>query len=232
MYLPYSRGRNSTNRECRVASILSIVGFIAFAWAALYPPSSFLPFLGELSLILFLSWLGLATLLRARPYQGLLWPHTTARLGSKAEHPPLGERDTLVRYRTFLTSYQILSVLIGVIVIAPGLLGSSINGLTSRYHGTLELGLLTLSLLMFLTWMLPHWVVPWLESTANFDAEADLVPTASPRSTSERPTTAANSNRIRAVWKVSPWVVWILIFLLKSRLFGAYVPRGLRALFH
>jgi hypothetical protein len=229
MYFPYSRRRNPTNRQCRVASILSITGFIAFGWEALRPPSSFLPFLGELSLIVSLSWLGLATLLRARPYQGLLWPQITARPGSKGQHPPLDERDTLVRYRTFLTSYQILSVLIWVIVILPGLLGSNINVLTGRYHGPLELGLLTLSLLMVLTWLLPHWVVPWLESNIIIDAEPDLEPTASPVGTSQRPTRAANSDWIRTLWKVSGWIV---IFLVISWLFSSHVPGGLRAMFH
>jgi hypothetical protein len=94
--------------------------------------------------------------------------------------------------------------------------------LTSRFHGPLELGLLTLSLLMFLTWMLPHWVGPWLESDARVD-EPDLDPTAGPGGGTVR--------------KVSPWVVWngivwILIFLVISRLFSAYVPGGLRALLH
>jgi hypothetical protein len=223
MYIPYSRGRNPTNRECRAASILSIAGFIAFACEALYPPSSFPAFIAELALILFLNWLGLATLLRARPLHALLWPQIMVRGGSNGQHPPLDERDTLVRYRTFLTSYQILSILIWVMVITPGLLGSSISILTSRYHEPLELALLTLSLLMFLTWMLPHWVGPWLESGATFDAEPDLDPTASPGGGSVR--------------KVSPWVVWngivwILIFLVISRIFSSYVPGGLRALFH
>ena len=146
----FSRRRHPTNRECRVASIVSITGFIAAGWAVLLPPSRFLPFLGELALILPLNWLGLRTLLHARPYQGLLWPQIAARLGSKGLHPLLDERDTLIRYRTFLTSYQILSILIWVIVITPGLLGARINVLTSQFHGPLELGLLTLSLLMFL----------------------------------------------------------------------------------
>jgi hypothetical protein len=232
MYFPYSHRRNPTNRECRVASILSMIGFVAAGWDALLPPNSFLSFLGALALILFLNWLGLATLLRARPSQGLLWPQITARLGSGRPHPPLDERDTLVRYRTFLASYQILAVLIWVIVIVPGLLGSNINVLTARYHGPLELGLLTLSLLMFLTWLLPHWVVPWLESNVTFDTEPDLEPTASPSGKSEPPTTAARSNWIRTLWKVSPWIVWILIFLVISRIFSSYVPGGFRAMFH
>jgi hypothetical protein len=216
MDFPFSRRRHPTNRECRVASIVSITGFIAAGWAALLPPSSFVPFLGELALILLLNWLGLRTLLRARPYQGLLWPQITARLSSKGQHPPLDERDTLVRYRTFLTSYQILSVLIWVLVILPGLLGSHINVLVARYHGPIELGLLTLSLLMFLTWLLPQWVGPWLESDAPFDAEPDLEPTASPSDT----------------WKVYPWLVWILVFLVILGIFSSYVPGGIRTMFH
>jgi hypothetical protein len=231
MYFSYSRSRNPTNRECRVASILSITGFIASGWEVLHPPNSFLPFLGELSLIIFLSWLGLATLLRARPQQGLLWPQFTARFGSGRQHPPLDERDTLVRYRTFLTSYQILSVLIWVIVIVPGLLGSRINVLTERYHGPLELGLLTLSLLMVLTWLLPHWVVPWLESNATFDAESDLEPSPSPSGTPERAATAESSNWIRTLWKLSNWVVWGVVLVVILWISRSHVPGGLRALF-
>jgi hypothetical protein len=232
MYFPYARRRNPTNRECRVASILSIIGFIGCAWKVLLPPSSFPAFLGELSLIVFVSWLGLGTLLRAKPYQGLLWPRIAARLGTAGEHPPLDERDTLVRYRTFLTSYQILSVLIWVMVMLPGLLGSKINVLTAQYHGPVELGLLILFLLMLLTSLLPHWVVPWLESDVTFDAEPDLEPIVSPGATSERASAAASSNWIRTLWKVFPWVIWIVIFLAMSRIFSSYVPGGLRVLFH
>jgi hypothetical protein len=224
MYFPYARRRNPTNRECRVASILSIIGFIAFGWATLLPPSRFLPFLGVLALILFPSWLGLATLLRARPNQGLLWPHTVT-LGSKDRHAPLDERDTLVRYRTFLTSYQILSVLIWVLVMLPGLLGSNINVVTVRYHGPITLGLMTLALLMFLTWLLPHWVTPWLESNVTFDSEPDLESTASPGGTSERPTTAASPNWARIVWN---GFIWILALLVILWIFNSYVPGGLR----
>jgi hypothetical protein len=232
MYFPYSRRRMPTNHECRVGSILSIAGFLAFGWEALNPPNGFLQFLGELSLILLLSWMGLGTLLHARPYHGLLWPRLKARLASAAGHPPLDERDTLVRYRTFLTSYQILSVLIWVIVILPGLLGAKINVITERYHGPLELGLLTLSLLMVLTWLLPHWVLPWLESNATYDAEQDLEPTASPSATPEQPTTAAKSNWIGTVWGVSSLVAWIVIFLVIVWRFSLIVPGGLRALLH
>jgi hypothetical protein len=229
MYFPYSRRRNPTNRECRVASILSITGFIAFGWVLLRPPSGFAPFLGELSLVLVLSWLGLRTLLQARPYQGLLWPQTAGRRGAGVAQPPLDERDTLVRYRTFLTSYQILSVLIWVIVIVPGLLGSHINVLTAQYHGPLELGLLTLSWLMVLTWLLPHWVVPWLESNVAFDAEPDLEPTASPSDTPARPAAVVSSNWSRTVWNV---VVWIVAFAFILWVFNTHVPGGLRAMFH
>jgi hypothetical protein len=218
MYFPYSQRRNPSNRECRVASIVSITGFIAAGWAVLRPPSTFLPFLPELSLIVFLNWVGLATLVRARPYQGLLWPHITARLGSGVQQPPLDERDTLVRYRTFLTSYQILSVLIWVIVMVPGLLGSHINVLTARHHGPLELGLLTLSLLMILTLLLPHWVLPWLESSVTFDAEPDLEPTAAP-----------SANLTRTLWNV---FVWILVFVVIVWIFSSYVPGGLRTMLH
>jgi hypothetical protein len=171
MYFPYSRRRKPTNRECRIASILSIAGFIAAGWAVQYPP--------------------------------------------------LDERETLVRYRTFLTSYQILSVLIWVIVMVPVLLGSHINVLTPRYHGPIELGLLALSLLMILTLLLPHWVLPWLESNVTFDAEADLEPAASPGDMSKRATTIA--------WNV---IVWILVFLVILWIFSSYFPGGLRSMFH
>lgn len=229
MYFPYFHRRNPTNRECRVASILSIIGFIACAWGILLSPSRFLPFLGELMLILLPSWLGLATLWRTRPTQGLLWPQITARFNPKDRYPPLDERDTLVRYRTFLTSYQILAVLIWVLVILPGLLGSNINVLTARHHGPLTLGLMTLSLLMVLTLLLPHWVTPWLESNVTIDSEPDLETTERSSKTSERPTTAASSNWIRTVWNL---FIWILVLLVILWIFNSYVPGGLRAMFH
>jgi hypothetical protein len=111
----------------------------------------------------------------------------------------------------------------------PGLLGSNINVLTIRYHGPITLGLMTLALLMFLTWLLPHWVTPWLESNVTFDAEADLGPTASAGGTSERPATAASSIWIRTVWNI---LIWILILLVILWIFSSYVPGGLRAMFH
>jgi hypothetical protein len=230
MYFPYSRRRKPTHRECRVASILSIFGFIAFGWMCLTPPDALLAFLGELSLVLLLNWLGLATLLHAKPYQGLLWPQLRARLDTGDSRPPLDERDYLVRYRTFQTSYQILSVLIWAIVILPGLLGSRINTLTARYHGPLELGLVTLTLLMVLTWLLPHWVIPWLESDLILDTECEEP--VSPRGTPQQPTAEVRSRWIHGLWKVSPWALWALIFLLLLRIASSHFPGGLRAIFH
>jgi hypothetical protein len=230
MYFPYSRRRNPTNRECRVAAILSVFGFTAFGWMCLTPPDGFLAFLAELSLVLLLNWLGLATLLHAKPYQGLLWPQLRARLDSGDSRPPLDERDYLIRYRTFQTSYQILSVLIWAIVILPGLLGSNLNTLTARYHGPLELALLTMSLLMVLTWLLPHWVIPWLESDVILDTEPEEP--LSLRGAPEQRTADARSRWVRRLWKVSPWALWTFIFLLLLEISSVHFPGGLRAIFH
>lgn len=88
MYIPYPGRRKPTNRECRVASIVSIIGFIGFGWMVLSPPDGFFAFLGEPSLVLLFScWLGLGTLLHARPCQGLLWPQIKARLDSGSSRP-------------------------------------------------------------------------------------------------------------------------------------------------
>ena len=226
MYFPFPRSQNPTNRECRVASILSIIGFVAAGWAALLPPNGFLSFLGAVAAILFLNWLGLATLLRARPSQGRLWPQITGRPSSGDRAAPLDERDTLIRYRTFLASYQILSVFIWVIVIVPGVLGANIQALTARYHGPLELGLVTLSLLMVLTWLLPQWVLPWLESNATFDPEPDLELT--PPSGAFTRAGMASSAWLRLLWNGA---LWIFIFFAMSWIFRSYVPGGLSAMF-
>src|SRR5271154_2372100 len=113
MYFPCLSKRTPSNRECRVASAVSIIGFVAFAWLALATPGALVPMLtGLVAVELILAYFGLGTLYIARPNHFVFWPQRERPVVRGQPVPPLDERDLNIRYRTFLVSYRILSAVV------------------------------------------------------------------------------------------------------------------------
>jgi hypothetical protein len=175
MYFPYLSKRPPSNRECRIASFVSIIGFVGFAWLLLAMPAALVQMLASLvALVLILAYFGLGTLYIARPNHFLLWPQREARVVRGQSVPPLDERDLNIRHRTFLVSYRILSVAAFAIIafIRPGamLLVDTSGGHIPRWR--LEMAeQMFVVLIYLLSLFLPYWVFPWLESDAAFDDE-------------------------------------------------------------
>jgi hypothetical protein len=175
MYFPYLSKRAPSNRECRIASIVSIIGFVGFAWLVLAVPGALVSMLaGLVAVELVLAYFGLGTLYIARPNHFLFWPQRETRVIRGQPVPPLDERDLNIRYRTFLVAYRILSIAVFAIIvfIRPGaaLLVDTSSGHIP--HWRLEIADLMLVVLIYLlSLFLPYWVFPWLESDAAFDDE-------------------------------------------------------------
>lgn len=175
MYFPYLSKRTPSNRECRIASIVSIIGFVGFAWLLLAVPAARLQMLLRLiAVVLTLAYFGFGTLYIARPNQFFLWPWRETRVVRGQQVPPLDERDWNIRYRTFLVSYRILSVAAFAIIvfIRPGAMLLVDTSGSHIPHWRLEIAeQMFVVLIFFLSVFLPYWVSPWLESDAAFDDE-------------------------------------------------------------
>jgi hypothetical protein len=175
MYFPYVSKRAPSNRECRIASTLSIIGFVGFVWLVLAVPGALVPFLVWLVAVeLILGYFGVATLYIAKPNHFLLWPDRETRVVRGQPVPPLDERDVNTRYRTFLVSYRILSIAAFAIIvfIRPGatLIVATSGGHIP--HWRLESAdQVFVVLIWLLSLLLPYLVFPWLESDAAFDDE-------------------------------------------------------------
>jgi hypothetical protein len=175
MYFPYLSKRPPSNRECRIASIVSIIGFVGFAWLLLAMPAALVQMLAWLvAVVLILAYFGLGTLYIARPNHFLLWPQRETRVVRGQSVPPLDERDLNIRYRTFLVSYWILSVAAFAIIVfirpVAMLLVDTSGGHIPRWR--LEMAeQMFVVLIYLLSLFLPYWVFPWLESDAAFDDE-------------------------------------------------------------
>jgi hypothetical protein len=133
MYFPYLSKRTPSNRECRIASIVSISGFVGFACLMLAVPAALVQELLWLLVVeLILVYFGLGTLYIAKPNHFLLWPQRESRVARGQYVPPLDERDLTIRYRTFLVSYRVLSLaaLAIIVFVRPGavLLGHASGG--------------------------------------------------------------------------------------------------------
>jgi hypothetical protein len=175
MYFPYLSKRAPSNRECRIAIFVSVMGFAGFAWLALAMPGALDQMLLWLVAVeLTLAYFGLGTLYIAKPNHFLLWPRQETRVLRGQPVPRLDERDLNFRYRTFLVSYRVLSVAAFAIIVfvrpAASLLVSSSGG--HLPHWRLEAAEQVFVVLLFLlSLFLPYWVFPWLESDAPFDDE-------------------------------------------------------------
>jgi hypothetical protein len=224
MYLPLSRHRRPTVRECRAASLLCMIGFVGFIWMMLNMPDAITAFLGELSLVLILLWLGLGTVIHGMPNQGLLWPQFGARTGSGNKHPPLDERDHDIRHRTFLIAYRLLCATLFAIVVLPGVLGPRVmHTVTDRFrtNGPLDLGLMIVAMLTALSFLLPYWVLPWLESDPPPGAEADLE-----AKTSERAVHGSPNARRWWIVLLGNVLLWALVLATMLWVFASTSPVG------
>ena len=222
LYFPYLSKRTPSNRECRIASIAGIVGFVSLAWLTLAPPAAVIPMLSWLAVVeLILAYFGFGTLYIAKPNHFLVWPQREAKMVRGQLVPPLDERDLNVRYRTFLVSYRILSVAVFAIIvfIRPGatLLVETSGGRISHWRlDTAE------QLFVFLLWLLsmflPYLVFPWLESDAAFDEEEPSGPDF--QGPKELLPARGRWHWIRA--GLSNLIVWIVIILLMAWTYRRY----------
>jgi len=172
MYFPYLSKRTPSNRECRVASTVGIIGFVAFAWLALATPGALVQMLtGLVAVELILGYFGLCTLYIARPNHFVFWPQRETRVVRGQPVPSLDERDLNIRYRTFLVSYRILSVVVfAIIALRPAAALLVENSRGHIPHWRLEAaGQMFLFLILLLSVVLPYLVFPWLESDTAFD---------------------------------------------------------------
>jgi hypothetical protein len=221
MYFPYLSKRTPSNRECRIASIVSVIGFVGFAWLALAVPAALVQMLLWLVAVeLVLAYFGLATLYIARPNHFLLWPQQETRVVRGQQAPPLDERDLNIRYRTFLVSYRILSIAAFPIIVfvRPGamLLVDTSGGHIP--HWRLEAAEQMFVVFIFLlSLLLPYWVFPWLESDAAFDDEQE----SDSRSQNPRESLPQGRHWIRT--GLALLMVWVPIFLLIAWLFRTHI---------
>jgi hypothetical protein len=228
MFLPLPRRRNPSNRECRVASIICACGMLAFGWMTFNPPQGLVELLGEVAALVIVFWLGLGTLLYAKPHQLLFWPQLKVRLGLEKSSPPLDEREHYIRYRTFLISYQALFLTLFALMVLPGLLGPRVmQGVYDRFrtYGPLDLGLLILARLMILALVLPHLVLPWVESDPPPDAETDLE-----ASSSLQDPRQSRSTKHWWVPLLRNVLVWGIALAVMLWIFDSKVPGGLRGM--
>ena len=196
MYFPYLSKRLPSNRDCRVASIESLVGFITFASLLLGSPKNpgLFVFLLWVGVTVALFYVGLGTLLRDRPNQALIWPQLRSWTKLSRRDQPLDERDAYIRHRVFVVSYQILVAIALAGAIAGAMAGQLPQVLTSQ-DGVV--------LLVWLILLLPHWVLPWLESEFCVSGASESEPEAAPSSIS--PNNEGRSlRRIIFSW----WFVW------------------------
>jgi hypothetical protein len=220
MYFPYVSRHLPSNRECRVASVLSISGFVGFTGLVLAVPSVLVQMLLWLAAVLVLTYLGLGTLYIAKPNHFLLWPQRATREVLGQPIPPLDERDLTIRYRTFLVSYRILAVAAFAMIafIRPGavLLVHISAGYIPRWR--LDGAEQTLLVLIFcLALFLPYWVFPWLESEAVFDDEQN--------------SDSGIQSIIGPPLRLRQWIrsgiallaIWVPIFLLMAWMYRKYV---------
>jgi hypothetical protein len=219
MYFPYLSKRAPSNRECRVASLVSIMGFVGFAWLMLAMPQTLIQvILWLVAVELILAYFGLGTLYIAKPNHFLVWPQRESFVVRGQKVPPLDERDLAIRYRTFLVSYRILSVaaLAIIVLIRPGaLLLVETSGGRIPYWKLESAEQMFVVFIVLLSFFLPYWVFPWLESDAAFDDEQGL------DSGSENPTESLSQRRhwIRIGINL---LNWALIFLLMAWLYRRY----------
>jgi hypothetical protein len=217
MYFPYLSRRPPTNRECRIASIVSILGFVGFAWLVLAVPAALVQMLLlVVAVVLIPAYFGLGTLYIARPNHFLLWPQRETRMVRGQPVPPLDERDLNIRYRTFLASYRILSIAAFAIIvfIRPGatLLVDTSGSHIPRWR--LESAeQMFVVLIYLLSLFLPYWVFPWLESDAAFDDERASGPGL------QNPTKLLPRRQDWVQTGVALLIVWIPILLLLAWLF-------------
>jgi hypothetical protein len=219
MYFPYLSKRTPSNRECRVASLVSIVGFVGFAWLMLATPETLIQvMLWLVAVELVLAYLGLGTLFIAKPNHFLLWPQRKSLVVRGQRVPPLDERDLAIRYRTFLVSYRILSVaaLAIIVLVRPGaLLLVKTSGGRIPYWWLDSAEQMFVVFIVLLSFFLPYWVFPWLESDATFDDEQGL------DSGSKDPTESLPQRRQWIRIGIN-FLLWALCFLLMAWLYRRY----------
>jgi hypothetical protein len=219
MYFPYLSKRAPSNRECRIASMASIIGFVGFAWLMLAVPAALVQMLlWLLAVELILAYFGLGTLYIAKPNHFLPWPQQETHRVRGQPVPPLDERDLNIRYRTFLVSYRILSIAAFAIIVfvRPGATWFVDTSGGHIAHWRLQAAEQMFVVYIFLlSLLLPYWVFPWLESDAAFDDEqgSDSGALDLAQSLPQR------RQWIRIAFNV---LIWALLFLLMMWLYRRY----------
>lgn len=224
MYIPLLSSREPSNRERRIASMESAAGFLGAVWLVLGLPRGLAAFLAALAAVLLLTGHGLAILTHSKnPLQMALWPEFARRMGTGRMEPLLDERDLSLRHRAFVISYQILSLVIFITILAFDLLLPRIVG--SAPHKWIRLHylmLVLLGLLIPLVRALPYWVLPWLERDASEeDDHRRQVGQSSVNEQRGEPELFAKWIRMIS----SDWLVWGVCALLMIWAFRRLMPR-------
>lgn len=223
MYIPLLSSHEPSNRERRIASIELAAGFLGAIWLVVEMPRGLATSLSALGAVLLVVGHGGAILARSKnPLQMALWPEFARRMGTGRGAPLLDERDLSLRYRAFVISYQILSMVIFATVLAFDLLLPRIVGSAPhRWIRLHDVMLALLGLLIPLVGVLPHLVLPWLEKDAS---EEDHRRHFGQSTVSERTGEAELFPKwIRII--SSGWVVWGVCALIMLWVFHRYMPR-------
>lgn len=221
MYIPLLSSREPSNRERRIASLESAVGFLGAIWLLVEMPRGLATSLSAFAAVLLVMGHGLAILARSKnPLQMALWPEFARRMGTGRKAPLLDERDLSLRYRAFVISYQILSLVIFATILAFDLLLPRI--VPHRWIRLHDMMLVLLALLIPLIGILPHLVLPWLEKEASEEDDH------------RRHFDRSSVNQQRGEAELFPkwirimssgWVVWGVCVLIMVWVFHRFMPR-------
>jgi hypothetical protein len=181
MYFPLVQRHRPSSVQRRIASIESAAGFACYSGLLFALASGRPVFLVGAGLAIFICLHGLWTLSRTHTNPATLaepdgWvARLRHHLGWSGSADVLDERDLGIRYRTFVTCYQILCVLcvaalgIGIFTgFFPWLVAESTRLLWTRLN---LFCLRVMSIAIFLLVLLPQWVRPWHEPAGDIDDE-------------------------------------------------------------
>jgi hypothetical protein len=222
MYIPLFSGHEPSNWERRIASIESAAGFLGVIWLVVETPDGLATFLSALAAVLLLTGHGLTVLARSKnPLQLALWPAFARRMGTGRGEPSLDERDLSLRYRAFVISYQILSLVIfATALVFDELLPRIVGSAPHRWLRLHDLMLALLALFIPLVQVLPWWVLPWLEKDASEQDDHRRHFGQSPVN-EQRGAAGLFPKWIRTIG--CPWLVWVVVAMLILWVFRRYI---------